>query len=66
MGNEHFAGMTLNERLLEMQMLDAFDAAARARDRVRMVDLLRWVTLDTEDADTIVDVILHDPGKYAF
>jgi hypothetical protein len=59
-----FSGMTVNERLFEANLLDEFDAAARRRDRGRMIALLRLMDVDT--AERSVDQILADPKRYGF
>ena len=61
-----YAGMTTNERLFTAGLLDAFDAAARRRDRGEMLRLLETVELETTDATHTVELILADPRKYGF
>jgi hypothetical protein len=65
MPEAEYAGMTTNERLLVAGLLDAFDAAARARDRARMIEILGRVELG-DQADWIADTILADPQRYGF
>jgi len=57
-------GMTVNERLFSAGLRDRFDAAVRARDRARMLEVLRSVGI--EDADGTVDSILAAPERYGF
>lgn len=59
-----YAGMTVNERLFDAGLMDAFDAAARARDRAEMNRLLTEV--DVEDAAWSVDTILERPERYGY
>ena len=59
-----YAGMTVNERLFEARLLEAFDAAARARDRSEMIRILTEV--DVDDAAGSADAILQRPEKYGF
>ena len=59
-----YAGMTVNERLFAAGLLDAFDAAAKRRDRDEMIRLLASVELEGPDGPAIVDTILANPGKY--
>ena len=49
-----YAGMTVNERLFTAGLLDAYDAAKKAKDRAEMVRLLTEVDLDNAawSADT--------------
>lgn len=58
------SGMTVNERLFTAGLLDAFDAAARRRDRARMIELLSAV--DVEDTARSVDTILANPERYGY
>ena len=43
------AGMTVNERLHHVGLLDEFYAAGRRRDRGRMAEILRSVEIDNPD-----------------
>ncbi len=58
------SGMTVNERLSETGLMDQWDAAVRARDRVAMLDLMRKV--EVEPPEPTVDAILADPAFYGF
>ena len=62
---QKYSGMTTNERLFVAGLLDKFDAAARKRDRSRMIAILTKVELEGQ-ADEIADTILSDPAKYGF
>ena len=57
-----YAGMTMNERLFEAGLLEAFDAAVRARDRSEIVRMLTDV--DVDDAAGSADSILLKPEKH--
>lgn len=57
-----YAGMTVNERLFDAGLLEAFDNAARARDRAEVIRLLAKVEVD--DAIQSVDVMLRNPAHY--
>ena len=59
-----YAGKSLNERLFEASLMEAFDAAARARDRVEMIRLL--TSVDIEDAAWSADTILQNPQHYGY
>ena len=61
---DRFAGMTVNERLFSAGTLDQFDAAARRRDRITMIALLRSVALTEIEAAKTTDMILADPAFY--
>ena len=60
----NYGAMTINERLVEAGLLEAFEVAARSRDRRAMLRLLTEV--DVSDPSQTIDPILHDPAKYGF
>jgi hypothetical protein len=60
-----YAGMTTNERLFEAGLLSEWNAAARSRNRERMIELLGKVDLG-DQAEWIADTVLANPGKYGF
>lgn len=61
-----YSGMTVNERLFAAGLLDAWEMAARARDRDSMVITLKKVAIGDRDAGRIVDAILSNPTMYGF
>jgi hypothetical protein len=61
---DRYAGMTLNERLFEAGLVEAFDAAAVARNHSEMIRIL--MELDVDDAAWPTDMILQNPKKYGF
>jgi hypothetical protein len=58
------SGMTVNERLSHVGIIDQWDAAARRRDRATMVRLL--VEVEVPTPEKTVDTILANPNKYGF
>jgi len=60
-----YSGMTVNERLYAAGLLDAWDAAAKSRDRNRMVEFLNEVDLSNQ-AEWISDKILANPKFHGF
>jgi len=60
-----YAGMTTNERLFDAGLLLEWSAAARSRNRERMIELLGKVDL-ADQAEWIVDTTLSNPAKYGF
>ena len=60
-----YDGMTTNERLAAAGVLEEWDAAARARDRARMVELLTLVELGSQ-AEWIADRVLAMPERYGY
>lgn len=64
-----FAGMTVNERLFVAGLFKAWQAAVRARNRTKMLDLLSQVSdaeLTRDVAIKCVDTMLADPAKYGY
>jgi hypothetical protein len=65
MGDERrYAGMTANEPLFDAGLMDAFDFAAKARNRAEMIRLLMNVGVD--DAASSADTILESPKRYGY
>jgi hypothetical protein len=60
-----YSGMTVNERLSEAGIMDAWEAAAHSGNRDQMIELLRRVEI-SDDAQKIVATILADPKRYGF
>jgi len=58
------SGMTVNERLAARGLTAEWDAAVIARDRAKMLLLLKRVALF--DGAPIADAILRDPAAYGY
>lgn len=56
--------MTVNERLVNAKLMDAFDMAARSSDRDAMIRLL--VAVDIDEPDKTADALLRDPARYGY
>ena len=63
---EDLSGMTVNERLYAMRLLEAFDAAVKRRDKETLIALLMRTFLSRGEAEESVDAILRDPAKYGY
>ncbi|MCJ8190237.1 hypothetical protein [Sphingomicrobium aestuariivivum] len=61
---DRYAGMSLNERLFTARLLDAFDAAVKAKSRAKVVRLLEQVSVD--DPEWTAETILKRPEEYDF
>jgi hypothetical protein len=59
-----YAAMTVNERLYVSGLIGAFDAAARSRDRAKMIRILERV--DVPEAYRTADAIIADPERYGY
>ena len=64
-GEGKYSGMTVNERLWDAGIMDAWDAAVISRDRDRMIELLGRIELASE-AEWIVDTTLANPKRYGY
>ena len=60
------AGMTINECLFHVGIMDEFDAAILSRDQDEAIALLQRVELSREEATATVATIFEDPGKYGY
>jgi len=60
-----YGGMTVNERLFEAGLLDQFDGAIRQSDRVKMIECLVSVDIETAAAEKIADEVLANPRRYS-
>jgi hypothetical protein len=58
------AGMTVNERMSHVDIIDLWDDAVRHRDRSAMVALLEQV--EVSEPHLIADAVLADPKKFGF
>ena len=58
------AGMTVNERLFHLGILERWDQAVERRDRDAMIRLMEQA--DVENPDWTVDAILANPSRYSF
>lgn len=59
-----YEAMTVNERLFEAGLVEAFDAAVAARNRSEMIRILTAV--DVDDPVWSTDTMLQNPEKYSF
>jgi hypothetical protein len=57
-------GMTVNERLFELGLMDAFDVAIARRDLD--LNILKKARLTSEQALETVNAILADPKRYGY
>ncbi|WP_305980659.1 hypothetical protein [Marinobacter salsuginis] len=60
------AGMTINERLFHVLIMDEFDTAILSRDQDEAIALLQRVELSREEAAATVATIFEGPGKYGY
>ena len=58
-----FDGMTVNERLFSVGLLDQFDDAVRVGDKAQMIAILGRVDLG-DQAEQIAETVLAHPTRY--
>jgi hypothetical protein len=64
MAKQDYSGLTVNERLCVSGLLERFDAAARRRNRERMIAMLKRVALPEKYAAQWVDTLLGDQNFF--
>lgn len=58
--------MTVNERLFEADLMSEFDDAAKERNKIRMVEILKEVELTEAQANETSEAIIQNPSKYGY
>jgi hypothetical protein len=61
-----YDGMTTNERLWKAKLLDAFESAAKNKNREALVEILKQVEIAPRGAESIADDVLKNPKMYGF
>jgi hypothetical protein len=51
--------MTVNERLYEARLIDAFDEAVRTRQRAKIIELLISIDIEPAEATQTTDKLLE-------
>ncbi len=64
--NNKYSGMTVNERLFEADLMSEFDEAAKERNKIRMVGILKEVGLTEGQANETTEAIIQNPSKYGY
>lgn len=59
-------GMTVNEALWAAGLMDAFDAAARKRDRDSLVSILIRAGFTADQANETTTALLRNPKMYGY
>ena len=59
-------GMTVNERIFAMGLMDEWDKAAHARERETMMKILSQCAMSREQCAETIDALLKNPGMYGF
>ena len=64
MSKPDLSGMTVNERLFNLGLMERWDEAVAARDREAMLAIMRECEVDPPEQT--VDPILANPAMYGF
>jgi hypothetical protein len=64
MNDRHYPGIGLKKRLDEAGLLTQFGEAVRARDRVKMKELLERVAVNQDEAQQFIGVVFANPEHY--
>ncbi len=59
-------GMTVNERLYTLNLMDDFDSSIKSRQRDVAIQLLEKAQLSNGQAVETVDAIFNDPKMYGY
>lgn len=59
-------GMTVNERLFAVGLIDQWDKAAKKRNRARMIEILGKCALTNEQCKETTDAVLKKPDMYGY
>jgi len=59
-------GMTVNERLFSLGLMDQFGGAVKARNRQRVIDVLLQCAFSQEQSEQTTDAVLKNPATYGF
>ena len=63
---QDFGGMTVNERLSVAGLLQRFDSAIDAGERLQAIEVLLQVAMSDASAAWTVDTLLAHPAKYGY
>jgi hypothetical protein len=66
MSVESIEGMTVNERLWHFELFEKFDLAARNRDELKLIEILKEAKFSELQATETTMVLLSDPRKYGY
>jgi hypothetical protein len=61
-----YDAMTVNERLSVAGLFDQWDAAVNARNRTKMIAILKTVEMSEKYATMTTDKVLADPKFYGY
>lgn len=59
-------GMTVNERLCTLNLIDDFDSSIKSRQREVAIQLLEKAQFSNSQAVETVDAIFNDPKMYGY
>jgi len=66
MSQNELNGMTVNERLVHLNLMELFDQSIRTANKELAVEILNKAKLSNEQALETVSVILNNPERYGY
>lgn len=60
------SGMTVNERLFELNLIEKFDAAISSKNEQQAIAILMQAELSAEQAQHCIKTIFSNPQKYGY
>ena len=66
MNKNELNGMTVNERLFHLNLMDEFDNSIKAKNGKLAVEILQKAQFSNEQALETVNAILNNPKKYGY
>ena len=63
---QELSGMTVNERLFALGLLDQFDEATKSKNREQMIKILGQCAMTQKQCEFTTHTILKQPEKYGF
>ena len=64
--NNKYSGMTVNERLFEANLMSEFDEAAKERNKIKMINILKMVGLTETQVNETTEAIIKNPSMYGY
>jgi hypothetical protein len=63
---QELGGMTVNERLVMLDLFDQWDKACRSRDRNQMIQILKQCAMNNQQSESTTDTLLANPKMYGY
>jgi hypothetical protein len=63
---DNLEGMTVNERLVKLGLVELFDQQVNQRNKKGAVDILLQAKFSPKQAEETINAIFANPGKYRY